>query len=60
MGEVGKGELELAEFELGGGSVKENRTVVLVVQGVKFEALCELLDRLCELIRCKCIVSFLL
>ena len=60
VGEVGESELELAEFELGGGSVKEDRTVVLVVQGVKLKTLCELFDRLCELIRCKCIVSFLL
>lgn len=31
MGEVGEGELELAEFDVGGGSVEEDRTVVLVV-----------------------------
>ena len=60
VGEIGKGKLKLAEFDLGGGSVEEDRTVVLVVQGVKLKTLCELFDRLCELIRCKCIVSFLL
>ncbi len=58
--EISEGELQLSEFDLGGGSVEEDRTVVLVVQGVKLKTLCELFDRLCELICCKCIVSFLL